>query len=92
MDLKTNFSFEVQYPAESISTLAQRNALMDTLGPRLQQLLAAQDAQATVAVSDSHRGEASKLVELTTTLQDVQIASILQVFASQNGVNVSALE
>ena len=92
MDLKTNFSFEVHYPAESTSTLAQRNALMDTLGPQLQQLLAAQDAEATVAVSDSHRGAASKLVELTSTLQDAQIASILQVFAKQHDVSVSAFE
>ncbi len=92
MDLKTNFSFEVQYPADSASTLEQRNALMDTLGPQLQQLLAAQDADATVVVSDSHRGEGSKLVELTTTLQDAQIASILQAFVKQHGVSVSAFE
>lgn len=92
MDLKTNFSFEVQYPADSASTLEERNALMDTLGPQLQQLLAAQDAHATVAVSDSHRGAGNKLIELTTTLQDAQIASILQAFASQHGVSVSAFE
>ncbi|SFC19625.1 hypothetical protein SAMN05216344_11113 [Polaromonas sp. OV174] len=92
MNQKTNFSFEVQYPAGSDSNQAQRDAVMAALGPALQQLLKAQDSAATVMVSDSHRGSDNKLVELSTTLQDPQIADILKTFAAQHGVLVSAFE
>lgn len=90
--MKTNFSFDVQYPAYSQSSQSQRNEVMDSLGPVLQKLLAAQDSEATVAVSDSHKGGGNKIVELTTTLRDEQIAKILKVFSEQHGVSVSAIE
>jgi hypothetical protein len=92
MTMKTNFSFEVQYLAKSDSTQAERDEVMTGLGPRLQQLLAAGDSAATVAVSDSHKGSGHKIVELTTTLQDPQIAVILKAFSAQHGVRVTALE
>ena len=92
MSLKTNFSFEVQYPAHSDSALSERNDVMDSLQATLQGLLAAQDSAASVTVSDSHKGSDHKLIELTTSLQDAQIASILQSFSAQHGVTVSALE
>jgi hypothetical protein len=92
MSLKTNFSFEMQYPAHSGSTLSERNEVMDSLQASLQELLAAQDGAATVAVSDSHKGSGHKIVELTTTLQDAQIAQILKSFSASHGVVVSALE
>lgn len=90
--MKTNFSFDVQYPATSRSTQAQRDEVMDSLGPTLQALLAGQDKAATVTVSDSHRGEGNKLVELTTTLGDARIAEILKAFSARHGVEVSAFE
>ena len=43
-------------------------------------------------VSESHKGNGNKLVELTTTLADAQIAEILKVFSAQHGVVVAALE
>ena len=89
---KTNFSFEVQYTADSSSSKAQRHEVMDSLQATLQQLLAAQDREAEVLVSDSHRGINNKLVELTTTLQDVQLAGILKAFSEQHGVSVTAFE
>ena len=89
---KTNFSFEVQYTADSSSSKAQRHEVMDSLQGTLQQLLAAQDREAEVLVSDSHRGINNKLVELTTTLQDVQLAGILKAFSEQHGVSVTAFE
>lgn len=92
MSLKTNFSFEVQYPAHSDSTLSERNDVMDSLQASLQELLAAQDGAAAVTVSDSHKGSGHKIVELTTTLQDAQIAQILKSFSARHGVVVSALE
>ena len=92
MSLKTNFSFEVQYPAHSDSALSERNDVMDSLQASLQELLAAQDSAASVAVSDSHKGGGHKMVELTTTLQDAQIAQILKSFSARHGVVVSALE
>ena len=92
MQAKTNFSFEVQYAAHSDSTQPERNALMSSLGTTLQQLLAVKDSEAQVAVSDSHKGSGHKIVELTTTLQDAQIAEILQAFSAQHGVTVSAVE
>ncbi len=92
MSLKTNFSFEVQYPAYSDSTEAQRNEVMGSLGPTLQKLMAVQDSMATVAVSDSHKGDGNKLVELRTTLLDPQIAEILKAFSDQHGVTVTAFE
>jgi hypothetical protein len=92
MTMKTNFSFEVQYLAKSDSTQAERDEVMAGLGPRLQQLLAAGDSAATVAVSDSHKGSGNKIVELTTTLKDPQIAAILKAFSAQHGVRVTALE
>jgi hypothetical protein len=90
--MKTNFSFEVQYPEHSPSNAAQRDEVMGSLGPVLQKLLAAQDSETSVAVSDSHKGPDHKIVELTTTLQDEQIAQILKSFSKQHGLNVSALE
>lgn len=90
--MKTNFSYDVQYPAQSDTTQAQRDAVMDSLGPTLQALLAVQDKAATVVVSDSHRGNGNKLVELTTTLGDTQVAEILQAFSAQHGVLVAPLE
>lgn len=90
--MKTNFSFEVQYPQQSDSTQAARDAVMDKLGPLLQTVLAAGDSAANVAVSDSHKGPNNKIVELTTTLQDAQIAAILKAFSAQHGVRVEALE
>ena len=90
--MKTNFSFDIQYSAASQSTRAQRDELMDSLAPVLQALLAAQDKAATVTVSDSHRGDGNKLVELTTTLGDAGIADILKAFAARHGVVVTALE
>lgn len=92
MGQKTNFSFEVCYPAQSDRGETERREVMGNLRPALMRLLAADDSAATVAVSDSHRGDASKLVELTTTLSDAQIAGVLQAFTSRHGVSVTALE
>jgi ClpP class serine protease len=90
MNPKTNFSFEVQYTAGSAET--GPDGVMASLGPSLQKVFATTDPSATVAVSDSHKGDGNKLIELTTTLQDAEIASILQAFSGQHGVTVSALE
>jgi hypothetical protein len=92
MTLKTNFSFEVQYAAQSGIAQDERNAVMDSLGPSLQELFAAGDPSATVKVSDSHKGEGNKIIEVTTTLQDPEVAATLQAFSTQHGVAVSALE
>lgn len=92
MQPKTNFSFEVQYPEHSDSTQSQRAELMDALDATLQQLLTGQDSEVQVAVSDSHKGSGNKIVELTTTLPDAQIAEILKSFSTRHGVVVSALE
>jgi hypothetical protein len=92
MSQKTNFSFDVHYPAHSDSTPAQREDLMGSLGLSLEQLVQAQDPTASVAVSDSHKGPDNKIVELTTSLNDLQIAELLQAFSRRHGVVVSALE
>ena len=92
MRLKTNFSFKVQYTAGSGIGKAERDEVMGSLQATLLQLLAAQDAQAEVRVSNSQRGDDNKLVELTTTLQDAQLANILQAFSGQHGVSVTAFE
>lgn len=90
--MKTNFSFEVQYGASPGTAQAQRDEVMGTLGPLLQQRLAAEDGSARVLVSDSHKGADHKLVELVTTLQDAQITRILKAFSEQYGVKVNAFE
>lgn len=92
MSHKTNFSFDVQYPAHSDRSAAERDQVMAAIGPSLQKLLVTQDGAATVAVNDSHKGSDNKIVELTTTLQDAQIAEILKAFSLQHGVLVNALE
>lgn len=92
MNQKINYSFDVQYPADSDRSEAQRSQIMGRLGPALQQLLAVNDSAATVLVSDSHKGSSNKLVELTTTLLDAQITEVLQAFSSRHGVTVTALE
>ena len=92
MLMKTHFAFEVQYPADSGRTPSEREGLMGSLESTLKALLAAQDSAATVAVSDSHKGPGNQLVELTTTLEDTQIASILKAFSEQHGVSVTAFE
>ena len=92
MAQKTNFSFDVQYPADSSCSEAQRDQVMDSLQATLQQLIAPQDREAEVVVSDSHKGSGNKLVELTTTLEDAQLAGILKAFSDQHGVSVTAFE
>ena len=92
MNPKTNFSFEVQYIEGTSAAKDERDGLMASLGPSLQKLFAAGDPSATVTVSDSHKGGGNKIVELVTTLQDGEIAGILQAFSGQHGVTVSALE
>ncbi len=92
MTSKTNFSFEVQYAAQSGAAQDERDGLMGSLGPSLQKLFAADDPSATVTVSDSHKGDGNKIIELTTTLLDPQVAATLQAFSKQHGVAVSALE
>lgn len=92
MGLNTNFSFEIQIPAESNRSEAERNQVMDALQPLLEQLLTPQDSQAQVLISSSHRGNDSKLVELTTCLDDAQLAGVLKAFSEQHGVRVTAFE
>ena len=92
MAQKTNFSFDVKYLADSSSSKAQRDEVMRSLQATFEQLLAAQDPEAEVLVSDSHRGSDNKLVELTTTLEDAQLAVILKAFSDQHGVSVTAFE
>ena len=89
---KTNFAFDMQYPADSDRSQAQQGEVMDSLQATLQQLLAPQDGEAEVVVSDSHRGSSNKLVELTTTLEDAQLAGLLKTFSEQHGVSVTAFE
>lgn len=90
--MKTNFSFDVQYPVHAGGTQAQRDAVMKSLDSLLQEPLSVHDADARVVVSDSHKGSDNKLVELTSTLSDAQIAEVLKVFSAQHGVVVTALE
>jgi hypothetical protein len=91
MTTKTNFSFEIYY-AESSSVPPDGDEVMKTLGPSLQGLLAAKDSAATAVVSDSHKGSNNRIVEITTTLQDAQLAEVLQSFAGTHGLTVTALE
>ena len=92
MQTTSHFSFEIQYSEHSASSPSERAEVMDALGPTLKQLLAAQDGDATVKVSESHKGDDHKLVELTSTLADAQVRQMLQSFAAQHGVSVLALE
>lgn len=92
MTSKTHFSFEFQYTDASQATQAERDKVMDSLGPTLQALFATGDAAATVEESDSHKGSNNKIVELVTTLEDAQIAEILKRFCEQHAVTFSALE
>lgn len=91
MSTKTNFSFEIFY-AESSAPPPAGDEVMKTLGPSLQGLLAAKDSAATVVVSDTHKGSGNKIVEITTTLQDAQLAEVLKAFEESHGLTVSALE
>ena len=89
---RTNYEFEVYYPAHASNPLAERDDLMAMLGPVLQALLAEKDSAAHVAVSNSPKGSQHKLVELSTTLGDAQMAEMLQALSLRHGVVVSALE
>lgn len=92
MPPRTNYEFEVYYPAHASNPEAEREDLMAVLGPVLQQLLAEKDSAAHVAVSNSPKGSQHKLVELCTTLGDAQVAEMLQALSLRHGVVVSALE
>ena len=92
MAQKTNFSFDVKYLADSSSSKSQRDEVIGSLQATFEQLLAAQDPEVEVLVSDSHRGSDNKLVELTTNLGDAQLAVILKAFSEQHGVSVTAFE
>jgi hypothetical protein len=91
--MKTNFSFEVQYPAQPDgSQAATQDDAMKSLGTHLQSVFAKEDAAAKVVTSDSHKGSGHQLVELTTTLNDEQIGKLLQAFSTEHGVSITALE
>lgn len=92
MKFKTNFSFELQYPAHSPATQQERNAFMASLEASLLHLLRADDEQARVTISNSHKGNDNKIVEFTTGLPDSRIDQILTTFCIQYGVSMTALE
>lgn len=92
MHTKTNFSFELYYAESSASTQAQRDHTIRTLETSLGTLFAASDSTASITASDSHKGSSNKIIELVTTLQDVQIAQILKDFCEANGTTITVLE
>ncbi len=95
MNPKTNYSFEVQYPARPErpdGAQGRPHDVMANLGAALQELFAARDGAASVVVSDSHKGSGHKIVQLTTTLEEPLITEALQAFSMRNGVSVQAIE
>lgn len=92
MTAKTNFSFELYYAEQSAGTQAERDKVMHSLGESLQTAWRTADSAAIVVVSDSHKGSGNRIVEITTTLQDAQVADTLKQFCDANGLSASALE
>ncbi|MEO8023369.1 hypothetical protein [Polaromonas sp.] len=92
MNLKTNFSFELQYPADAAIPYAQRDEVIRSVGPALQALFAGQDSTAVVTANDSQKGSHHKILEMVTTLDDAQIAAILKDFSEKHGLSIQALE
>lgn len=92
MSPKTNFSFELHYPADAATLYAQRDAVMTSVEPELQALFAGQDSAAIVTVNDSQKGSHHKILELVSTLDDAQIAAILKTFSDKHGLSIEALE
>ncbi|MDB5966582.1 MAG: hypothetical protein JWQ72_3082 [Polaromonas sp.] len=92
MTVKTHFSFEIYYTADSRVSDSERENLMRNLGPALQAQLAGKDSAASAVVSDSHKGPANKLVELVTSLQDDELEPLLHQFCDQHGLAWNALE
>lgn len=92
MALKTNFSFDIYYNDQSASTQSQRDAVMGKLGPSLLALLAPKDSAAKVAISESHKGDGNKLVEITTSLPEADVDALLKQFCDSNGVAIALLE
>lgn len=92
MAIKTNFSFDIYFNDQSNSNQSQRDAVMENLGPSLLALLAAKDSAAKVAISESHRGDGNKLVEITTSLPEADMDALLKQFCASNGVAIAVLE
>jgi hypothetical protein len=92
MALKTNFSFDIYYNDRSAGTQSQRDAVMGTLGPSLLALLEPKDSAAKVAISESHKGDGNKLVEITTSLPEAEMDALLKQFCDSNGVAIAVLE
>ena len=92
MDIKTNFSFELYFTDQSVSSESQRVGVMRNLGPALQDLLTVTDSAATVAVSDSHKGGGNKLIEITTKLPEADMYAVVKKFCDVNGVTIAVLE
>lgn len=92
MTFKTNFSFELQYTAQSPASQEERSKFMASLETSLQELLTADDADAKVTISNSHKGNDNKIVEFVSSLPDSRIGEILTTFCAQNGVSMNALE
>ncbi|MDO9404140.1 MAG: hypothetical protein Q7T87_08925 [Polaromonas sp.] len=89
---KTNFTFEIQYPALPDGSASMPTQDIDALGPLLQKLLAAQDSSADVTMSDTHRGPNNRILELVTTLKDEALGKLLEGFATEYGVSIKAME
>jgi hypothetical protein len=92
MNPKTSFSFELQYAPDAKTPYADRDTALGKAEPALQALFAAQDKGAAVSLNNSQKGSGSRILELSTTLDDAQIAVILKTFSEQNGLSISALE
>lgn len=90
--MHTHFSFELYYAASSPCKPAERNAVMQQLGPSLQAALASHDGSATVTASDSHKGSDNQLVEVVSSLPDASIAALLKTFCDTNGLTLNLLE
>ncbi|RZJ02180.1 MAG: hypothetical protein EOO54_26780 [Haliea sp.] len=89
---KTNFTFEIQYPALPDGSASMPTQDIDALAPLLQALLAEQDSAASVTMSDTHRGANNRIVELVTAVQDDALGKLLEGFSAQYGVNIKAIE
>jgi hypothetical protein len=92
MAFKTNFSFDIYFNDQSTSNQSQRDAVMGTLEPSLLALLTLKDRVAKVAISESHKGDGNKLVEITTSLPEAELDALLKQFCESNGLAIALLE
>lgn len=86
------YLYDVQFPSNTEVPQAEQDEVMASLSSSLEGLLSLNDDKATVTDTESHKGEGHRLLDVSTTLDDEQMATAIKALAKQTGLAVNPQE